>query len=235
MPSRATSSRCHGEAMSDYWVGLDLGQANDYTAVVGARRRREQDAKDPKKTVNHYDIAQLKRYPLGTPYPTIVEEVTSRLKQPPYLGNVRLIIDGTGVGRGVVDLFRLPLGTIAVPITITASGAPTKDEQGYWHVAKRDLIGTVQVLLQTVRLWIAPRLPEAPLLTKELTEYQVKITAAGNDTYNAREGQHDDLVLALALACWAGEAKELGRPMSAAAGGKRPALEMSELVRRLSR
>ncbi len=30
-----------------------------------------------------------------------------------------------------------------------------------------------------------------------------------NDTYNAREGQHDDLVLALALACWAGESPEL--------------------------
>ena len=37
----------------------------------------------------------------------------------------------------------------------------------------------------------------------------MKITAAANDTYNAREGQHDDLVLALALACWAGEYPDL--------------------------
>lgn len=34
--------------------------------------------------------------------------------------------------------------------------------------------------------------------------FQVKITDAGNDTYGAwRDGTHDDLVLAVALACWA--------------------------------
>ncbi len=38
-------------------------------------------------------------------------------------------------------------------------------------------------------------LPEAALLVQELLNFQVKITAAGNDTYRAwREGQHDDLV-----------------------------------------
>ena len=38
----------------------------------------------------------------------------------------------------------------------------------------------------------------------------MKITTAGNDTYEAwRESDHDDLVLAAAFACWYGE-KELG-------------------------
>jgi hypothetical protein len=32
---------------------------------------------------------------------------------------------------------------------------------------------------------------------------RVKITASGNEQYGAwREGEHDDLVLAVALACW---------------------------------
>ncbi len=38
-------------------------------------------------------------------------------------------------------------------------------------------------------------LPEAALLVRELFNLQVKMTAAGNDTYRAwHEGQRDDLV-----------------------------------------
>jgi len=45
--------------------------------------------------------------------------------------------------------------------------------------------------------------PEAEVLVNELLNFEVKITAAANDVYGAwREGTHDDLVLAVALACW---------------------------------
>jgi hypothetical protein len=32
-----------------------------------------------------------------------------------------------------------------------------------------------------------------------------KVTPAANEVFNAREGEHDDLLLALALAAWNGE------------------------------
>ena len=58
--------------------------------------------------------------------------------------------------------------------------------------------------MQSGRLKIAPQLREARTLTEEMSAFQVKITDAGNDTYGAwRENQHDDLVLAVALSCWA--------------------------------
>ena len=64
----------------------------------------------------------------------------------------------------------------------------------------------MQVLLQAERLKIAAALPEAAVLTQELLNFQVKITMAANDTYGAwREGQHDDLVLAVAMATWYAE------------------------------
>jgi hypothetical protein len=44
------------------------------------------------------------------------------------------------------------------------------------------------------------------VLRQELLGFEVRITSAGNDTYGAwREGTHDNLVLAVALACWYGE------------------------------
>ncbi len=68
---------------------------------------------------------------------------------------------------------------------------------------KRDLVAKVQSLLQTGALKIAETLALADVLTSELLAFRAKISRAGRDTYEAwRESDHDDLVLALALACW---------------------------------
>jgi hypothetical protein len=67
-------------------------------------------------------------------------------------------------------------------------------------------LGCLQVLLQTGRLKIARALPEAGVLVKEWLACHVKITTTAHDTDGAwRDGAHDDLVLAVALACWYGE------------------------------
>jgi len=68
------------------------------------------------------------------------------------------------------------------------------------------VISTVAVLLEQRRLEGAADLPETPTLTEEPAGFQARVTAAGHDQYGAwREGQHDDLVLAVVLACWHGE------------------------------
>jgi hypothetical protein len=64
----------------------------------------------------------------------------------------------------------------------------------------------LQVLLQSRRLQVAPTLPAAQTLVQELTTFQVKITPTANEAFGAwREGAHDDLVLAVAIAAWDGE------------------------------
>ena len=58
------------------------------------------------------------------------------------------------------------------------------------------------------RLKISRALPEAAQLVEELQNFKIKVTLAGNDTYEAwRESDHDDLVLAAAMAAWYGEKK----------------------------
>ncbi len=49
------------------------------------------------------------------------------------------------------------------------------------------------------------RLPLAGALMGELQAFQVRLTARGRDTYAANPGEHDDLVMAVALAVWFGE------------------------------
>jgi len=42
-----------------------------------------------------------------------------------------------------------------------------------------------------------------PALAEEMAAMEVKVTSAGREQFGAwREGTHDDLVFAVALACW---------------------------------
>ncbi len=188
------------ESAPKYTLGLDLGQTKDYTALVILERHGEQE-----KAVFH--ARHLERVPLGTPYPAIVARVSAMLKQPPLSeGRPRLAVDETGVGAPVVDLFkRARLNAALHPIHITA-GATVNFDRGVEFVPKRVLVSVVQVALQTDGLKIAEALPEAKTLVRELQDFQVKITEAANDTYGAwREGAHDDLVLAVAMALYVGK------------------------------
>ena len=81
----------------------------------------------------------------------------------------------------------------------------TSDGYSY-GVPKRDLVAVLQVLLQTRRLKIAGNLAEAPRLMRELTDFRAKFTPSANEVFRPeKSSQHDDLVLALALAAWTGE------------------------------
>jgi hypothetical protein len=178
-------------------VGLDLGQVQDFSAVAVVHRSAGRDGA--------VQVPHLERFPLGTPYPTIVGRMAQLLATPPLRAQAALVVDRTGVGGAVVDLLaEAHLSPIA--ITITGGDKIHRDSKTRYSIPKRELVGCLQVLLQTGRLKIASALPEAGLLVKELLAFQVKITASAHDTYGAwREGAHDDLVLALALATWYGE------------------------------
>jgi hypothetical protein len=187
-----------------YFTGLDLGQAKDYTAVAVLERTTLPDPKWAGRKLHHYAVRHLERLPLGTPYPDVCTRL-GRLFASPPLTDSSLAVDYTGVGRPVLDMLRrAQIQAKLRPVTITGGSKPKLD--GGWHVPKKDLVGTLQVLLQSRRLRVAPTLPEAPTLVQELTTFQVKITPAANETFGAwREGAHDDLVLAVAVAAWEGE------------------------------
>jgi hypothetical protein len=188
-----------------YIVGLDLGQSSDYTAAVVLRRtlRPEEDG-DPGVPVSHYDCLFIKRWQLKTPYDRIVDDVVELVATDP-LDNPKLAVDVTGVGRAVLDLLRKagPQAWIR-PVLITAGHQITEEDDTH-HVPKKELVSTLMVLLQNRRFKVA-NLPERELLVKELVNFKTKITVSANETFEAwRERDHDDLVLAVALAAWVGE------------------------------
>jgi hypothetical protein len=212
-----------------FYVGLDIGKVNDPTALVVLEQvcpavpesstYRSHDLwrdgqpvppPSPKPLPAHYQARHLERFPLGTSYPSMVAQVQTRMGSP-VLRDAMLVVDATGVGRPVVDMFE-DADLHPKPILIVG-GTTVSCVDGYWHVPKRDLVSVLQVLMHAERLKFAEQLPGTLLLTEELLNFQVKITTAANDTYGAwREGQHDDLVLAVAMAAWFAEHGPKPRP-----------------------
>lgn len=202
--------------MSLTFVGLDLGQARDFTAAavveaipsqyevavtdrdpeMGLLRDRTEIIEGLPLTLN---VLNLVRFDLGTPYPVIVERIGAAMQRNP---DALLTVDRTGVGAPVFDLFVLA-GLEPVAVTITG-GERAHGSAGEWSVPKRDLVGGLVAAFQSERLKIGAHLPHAATLTEELTNFRMKVDLkTGHDSYEAwRESVHDDLVLAVALAVW---------------------------------
>jgi hypothetical protein len=194
-----------------YFIGLDLGQAADYTALCVLEKvtaaapvlKMMQGYKPgPGAEVKaSYHLRHLERPKLGTPYPEIVDRTRQVLEALPKVETC-LIIDATGCGRPVFDMFKQqklnPVG-----ITIHGGGTVTR-AGGLLNVPKRDLVGVLQVLFQSGRLKVAEDLPDAKTFIDELLNFKVKInTKTAHDSYEAwRENINDDLVLAVSLAAW---------------------------------
>ena len=223
--------------MPHYFVGLDLGQAADYTALAiieapdrapssfpvmaaqapgpppapppgyidrGGRRldrplpRTPPPAPTPEPPV--FKCTYLDRLPLGTNYLRVVEHVAGLLGRSPLAGATTLVVDATGVGAPVMDMFTA-WGLKPIGITIHGGDA-VKQEGRAFRTPKRDLVAVLQTLLQTGRLRFAKDLALAETLVGELRDYTVSLSPVGHDSYAARSGQHDDLVLAVAIAAW---------------------------------
>ncbi|MBT8401861.1 MAG: hypothetical protein KJO98_15405 [Rhodothermia bacterium] len=201
--------------MSAYYLGVDLGQVNDYTALALIERVsvhttnsvgvHDELLGDPAKagdTDKEYRLRYLKRY-LGDSYVRIADRVVAVAGSPSLDGkSLRITVDATGVGRAVIDLMR-ERGLNITAVTITGGDAVSR--QGWdLRVPKRDLISTMQVLLQNGQLRIPATLDLRDVLTHEMQNFKVKLSAeTGHASYEHwRSSEHDDLVLALALALW---------------------------------
>jgi hypothetical protein len=171
-------------------VGVDLGQAADYTAIT-ILEERDKDS---------YDVRYLERL-RNTPYPAIVRRLDHLIRRLPERPS--MAVDATGVGRPVIDMIHdAHLPASVYPITLTGGDAMVIDGMER-RVPKRDVASTIAVLLQTGRLRISRRLKESDTLLRELLNFRVKISLSGHDSYEAwREQEHDDLVLAVGLAAW---------------------------------
>src|SRR5262245_55333011 len=94
---------------SSYLVGLDLGQLRDFSALSVLERTERYPAgtlfPEVTKREVHYAVRYIKRWPLSTSYPAIVEDIKGLIARPPLPG-CRFVVDAAGVGRAIFDLLK---------------------------------------------------------------------------------------------------------------------------------
>lgn len=182
------------------YVCVDLGQVQDYTAIMNLNEEVYYDRVTHRDQVK-YTVNHMERH-REISYPDICVKIANLMLHP-KLNNPILLVDQTGVGRPVVDLLRKndlsPIG-----ITITGGHTYTLTGEGDYHVPKKELVSALISLAQSGRLKLIRSLPETEVLMKEMENFRVKVSArTGEESFEAwREQEHDDLVIALSMGAW---------------------------------
>jgi hypothetical protein len=127
---------------------------------------------------------------------------------------VPLAFDEGGIGKAALEhiLQALTVGlepgepkVRLLPVTVHGGFNTTRD-QGFYHVPKRDLVSAGLLAYQNGRLRVG-KLRYRDVLEEELRNYRLKVNISTSHTAfePLREGQHDDLLFAVCLGCWAWE------------------------------
>ena len=162
------------------FAGLDLAQADDYTALVVFVAEE------------HRARAVLVERFRGLAYTDAVDRVLDHLA---LFRDVLLLVDSTGVGRPVVDLLRLRAPWLRLVAVHLHGGDQIRRAADGLHIPKRTLMQPLAALLGAGRLEIPP----GPL-ADELRNFGRKVDhRTGHERFEARHG-HDDLVVAASLA-----------------------------------
>ena len=185
-----------------YIWGWIWGSGSDHSAIAVVERDRGSVVR----------VRHLERIPLGMPYPGL------------WSGCGRL--RGTGNWRGIArwrwmrpewarrwwNMLRAArLGCDIAAVTITGGDRQHRNGSMRVSVPKRDLMAVVQVLLENDELKVARGLRELGALLRELTDVRSSAGIGGRVRLGADGcGEHDDLVIALALACWRAKRGQIG-------------------------
>lgn len=195
----------------DAWVvGVDLGKSVDSTAIgiiyhtikgTGTGKADQTTKTWQQDAVQRFDLLHLQRLPLGMNYVAQAHAIGELMQREPLKSaKAKLVIDQSGVGAGVVDLMEAN-GLRPIRLQITAGSEQTQ-EGNIFRVAKTILISKLEAAMHSKELHVAAELSEAESLRDELRDFQRHVTASGANTWSARTGKHDDIVLAVSYGIW---------------------------------
>jgi len=202
-----------------FFVGVDLGQRRDFTAIAVVERitpvKRGFDhllwMATEETAADEWVVRHAERIRLGTPYTDVVRRVVEVARRVTQGGECRLVVDATGVGMPVVDMLRAAGPGCGMEAVVLTGGQSDHFDGRVWRAPKLDLLARLQTLLEGKRLRIARGAREARTLVRELLDVRVKRQRNGRVRVGAEGvGEHDDLVLAVALAVWPGRKGRIG-------------------------
>jgi hypothetical protein len=145
-----------------------------------------------------YRVGHLERLRLRTPYTAQLARIFAIKNQLPR--SAQLVMDITGVGKALFDM-AVEQGLDPIGVVIHSGfEIHHKPYDSVVTVPKLRIVSELDKRLQSNDLFVHESLKDWPVLRRELLNFRPEITRGGTETWNARSGEHDDLVLALGLA-----------------------------------
>jgi hypothetical protein len=205
--------RFPSEVITGTYLGLDLGQRRDYTALAVVRTAtvylgQEKVAYNFVKR-DELRVIHLARFELGYPYTDLPAALRGVIRQLDLSEPATLAVDATGPGLPVVEVIRrsgLYANVLSAMIT-GGSSSGTKSNNGVYSIARKELLSDLRVAIESRKLKTVPRLPLNDELRAELRTLEAESAAHSR--------VHDDLVFAVALALWAAKVRAPARPRAA--------------------
>ena len=187
---------------TDLYFGLDLGKRQDHTALVvleltwtnGERNPATNAiALIPRLTVRHAPRLALDTETVNIP--RFVRDAAQQFAAPYGTPTKKgtLLIDATGNGHTVVELFRKEThGLRLTPVCITSGHKSKVLKDSYLGIPRNDLLTRVRILFERRLISIDRTASGVDVLERELAHFEP----------SGHQQEHDDLVVALALAAW---------------------------------
>lgn len=191
--------------MQQFHVGVDFGQRRDHTAVVVLEQRVVYlGMRDPVYYTPNCEVRMgirlIERIPLLVGFDTVMGDL-ERLSQCQEFDGRKVVtaLDATSVvGWVVEDVRRREMHGRVYPVWIT-SGATGRDKDGFWTTPRTELLQTLMVSVEMGRLECGD-VPGWWDLRSELASLR-RVYGENGMRYET-DGEHDDLVFALAMAVW---------------------------------
>lgn len=204
--SEANPATWSRTAASTMWIAVDVGLMQDHSAFVVAGVWPQAGSA--------IGVIDIKRFPLGFPLEDFADEVAAAAR----LHQAKVIVDASNNSAFVGMLAqRLPtpaanhiiaaaitsaMGHAAQPTPMAISLGGLRSAVPRWTLSKSELVQNVAAELTNKSLRLA-KVGEWEALQAELLGMEQTVRASGTSAYAAPPGQHDDLVMALALAVFA--------------------------------
>lgn len=189
---------------SRFQIAADLGQANDYSAVVVIKDEALPIVDDGTVIVGprNRTVVYADRF-RGVSYVAVVDHLIRLTNAPPFGGKSELAIDGTSIGRVVSDmLWDQNIDHKAVQMT---GGQDWTRKGRYVNAGKTFMIENLAVLFAAGEIRFAHDLPLRAEIEQDLASFTTQTTAAGNQiiTQSRSAAGHGDLGIALIVGAFA--------------------------------
>ncbi len=178
-----------------YIISMDPAQLHDYSALAVLE-----------KTDTTYRILSLK-HKQHLPYTEIVEWAKKVFLNPKFSKDVTsppvFVLDIGGVGMAIKDMMTATkVETVGIQYT---GGAAVSREGDNWHVSKSFIVGKFLAAWDEGRVLMPSGASFLDMFQGELRAFRGEMSSQGRAKFEAEQGEHDDLVMAVGQAVWYGE------------------------------